>query len=156
MAAAWCCPWYHAGVARVVIDTNVLVAAVRSRRGASFQVLSRIGTGAFELAVSVPLMLEYEDAMMRQLSSSPLNEADVRDLLDYVCGVAVHQEVFFLWRPFLRDAADDMIVELAVAAGCELIVTHNVRDFRGSERFGLRVVTPAAFLQELRGEKWVH
>jgi putative PIN family toxin of toxin-antitoxin system len=144
------------GVARVVIDTNVLVAAIRSRRGASFQVLSLVGTDAFELAVSVPLVLEYEDAMMRHVTASSLNESDVRALLDYICSVAVHQEVFFLWRPFLRDAADDMIVELAVAAGCELIVTHNVRDFRGAERFGLRVVTPALFLQELRGEKWVH
>ena len=144
------------GVARVVIDTNVLVAAIRSRRGASFQVLSLVSTDAFELAVSVPLVLEYEDAMMRHVTASSLDESDVRDLLDYICSVAVHQEVFFLWRPFLRDAADDMIVELAVAAGCELIVTHNVRDFRGAERFGLRVVTPASFLQELRGEKWVH
>jgi predicted nucleic acid-binding protein len=133
----------------------VLVAAIRSRRGASFQVLSRVGTGACELAVSVPLVLEYEDAMMRHVAASLLSDADVRELLDYVCGVAVHQEVFFLWRPFLRDASDDMIVELAVAAGCEVIVTHNVRDFRGAERFGLRIVTPAAFLQELRGEKWV-
>ena len=118
--------------------------------------LSLVGTDAFELAVSVPLVLEYEDAMMRHVTASSLHESDVRDLLDYICSVAVHQEVFFLWRPFLRDAADDMIVELAVAAGCELIVTHNVRDFRGAERFGLRVVTPALFLLELRGEKWVH
>lgn len=141
---------------RVVIDTNVLVAAVRSRRGASFEILSRVGTGAFELAVSVPLVLEYEDALLRHAGASPLTEADVCDLLDYVCSVAVRQEVFFLWRPFLRDAADDMIVELAVAAGCEVIVTHNVKDFRGAERFGIRILTPAEVLRELRGQKWVH
>jgi predicted nucleic acid-binding protein len=139
-----------------VFDTNVLVAAVRSRRGASFELLSRVDTGAFELAVSVPLVLEYEDALLRHVEASPLTEADVRDLIDYVCSVAVRQEIFFLWRPFLRHAADDMIVELAVAAGCEVIVTHNVRDFRGAERFGVRVVTPGKYLEELRGRTWVH
>jgi predicted nucleic acid-binding protein len=147
---------YHARVARVVLDTNVLVAAVRSRQGASFEVLSRVGTGMFEVAVSVPLVLEYEDALLRHVAATSLTESDIRDLLDYVCSVASHQEVFFLWRPFLRDVADDMIVALAVAAGCEIIVTHNVRDFRGAERFAIRVITPAQFLQELRGPKWVH
>jgi predicted nucleic acid-binding protein len=142
-------------VLRVVFDTNVLVAAVRSRRGASFELLSCIGTGSFALAVSVPLVLEYEDALLRHVAESPLTEADVGDLIDYVCSTAVRQEVFFLWRPFLRDPGDDMVVELAVAAGCESIVTHNLRDFRGAERFGLKVVTPGAFLGELRGEIWV-
>lgn len=108
------------------------------------------------MAVSVPLVLEYEDALLRHVAASPLTETDVRDLIDYVCSVAVRQEIFFLWRPFLRDAADDMIVELAVAAGCEVIVTHNVRDFRGAERFGVRVVRPGKYLEELRGRTWVH
>jgi predicted nucleic acid-binding protein len=139
-----------------VIDTNVLVAAVRSRRGASFEVLSRVGTGLFDVAVSVPLVLEYEDALLRHVAATPLTESDIGDLLDYLCSVAARQEVFFLWRPCLRDVADDMIVEVAVAAGCDVVVTHNVRDFRGAERFGIRVITPAQFLQELRGPKWAH
>lgn len=140
---------------RVVLDTSVLVAAVRSRHGASFELLSRLGTGTFEVAVSVALVLEYEDALLRHVPASPLDEGDVRDLIDYVCSVAIRQDVFFLWRPSLRDASDDLVLELAVAAGCEAIVTHNVRDFGGSEKFGVRVLTPGKFLHELRGGKWV-
>ncbi|HEV8433619.1 MAG TPA: putative toxin-antitoxin system toxin component, PIN family [Thermoanaerobaculia bacterium] len=140
----------------VVLDTNVLVAAVRSRRGASFELLSRLAEGEYEVAVSVSLVLEYEDALLRHVSSSPLTERDVRDLIDYICEVAVRQTVFFLWRPTLRDPGDDLILELAVAAKCDGIVTHNTRDFRGAERFGIRVLTPGKFLQDLRGGKWVH
>ena len=78
----------------------------------------------------------------------------MRNLIDYLCDVAAWQEIFFLWRPQLKDANDDLVLELAVAAGCERIVTHNVRDFEGSERFGVHAVTPAVFLQELRGSTW--
>jgi putative PIN family toxin of toxin-antitoxin system len=138
-------------VALVVLDTNVLVAAVRSRRGASFQLLSLIGIGAFEIAVSVPLVLEYEDALIRHLAATDLSEDDVRDIIDYMCSVAVRQEVFYLWRPVLKDPGDDLVLELAIAANCDAIVTHNIRDFAGLSRFGLRLLTPGEFLQELGG-----
>jgi predicted nucleic acid-binding protein len=137
----------------VAIDTNVLVAAVRSRRGASFEVLSRVGTGVFDIAVSVPLVLEYEDALLRHASASGLVASDVHDLVDYVCSVAVRQEIFFLWRPLLKDPNDDMVAELAVAAGCDAVVTHHVRDFAGIETFGLALLTPGMFLKQLRGVK---
>jgi putative PIN family toxin of toxin-antitoxin system len=136
---------------RVVLDTSVLVAAVRSRRGASFELISRLGTDAFEVAVSVSIVLEYESALLRHIAASPLNERDVRDLIDYVCDVAIRQEIFFLWRPFLRDPSDDLVLELAVAAHCDAIVTHNVRDFVGAEKLGVRVITPGRFVQEIRG-----
>ena len=138
---------------RVVVDTCVLVSAIRSRQGASFQVLSRIGTGVFDVAVSVPLVLEYEDALLRHAADSGLTPNDVRDVVDYVCSVANRQEVFFLWRPLLKDPNDDMVAELAVAAGCEAIVTHNLRDFVGIEKFGLVSSTPATFLKQIRGAK---
>ena len=134
---------------RVVLDTNVLVAGVRSRRGASFEVLSRVGT--FEVAISVSLVLEYESALLRQLPLLALDEREISNLIDYICDIAIRQEVFFLWRPFLRDPNDDLVLELAVASACDAIVTHNVRDFQGIEQFGMRVLTPGEFLQELRG-----
>jgi predicted nucleic acid-binding protein len=137
----------------VAIDTSVLVAAIRSRRGASFEVLSRIGTGVFDIAVSVPLVLEYEDALLRHASASGLVASDVHDLVDYVCSVALRQEIFFLWRPLLKDPNDDMVAELAVAAGCDAVVTHNIRDFAGIEKFGLALLTPGTFLKQLRGVK---
>ncbi len=141
-------------MSRVVLDTSVLVAAVRSRRGASFELLSRLTEKAFEIVISVPLVLEYESVLLRHVAASTLEENDVRDFVDYICEVADRQDVFFLWRPFLRDAGDDLVLEVAVAAQCDAIVTHNVRDFVGAERLGVRVVTPGEFLRLLRGEKW--
>jgi predicted nucleic acid-binding protein len=141
---------------RVVLDTSVLVAALRSRRGASFELISSLGTGAFDVAVSVPLVLEYEGALLRHVAASPYTESDVRTLIDYICDIAVQQEVFFLWRPLLHDPGDDLVLELAVAARCEAIVTHNVRDFRGVEKFGIGVLRPGRFLQQVRGQTWVH
>jgi hypothetical protein len=68
--------------------------------------------------------------------------------LDYLCSVATRREIFFLWRPFLRDREDDLVLELAVEASCDFIVTYNKRDFEGAEKFGIRVVTPKEFLEE--------
>jgi putative PIN family toxin of toxin-antitoxin system len=135
----------------VVLDTSVLVAAFRSRRGAAFRLLSRVATGDFDIAVSVPLVLEYEDVLLRQLADTSLSESDVHDMLDYLCKMARRQEIFFLWRPLLRDPKDDLVAEVAVAAGCDAIVTYNRRDFAGIERFGIRVLTPAELLRETGG-----
>ncbi len=132
----------------VVLDTNVLVAAIKSRRGASFAVLERVGTGVFDIAVSVPLVVEYEHAMVRERGAVPA--VAVRDIIDYVCKVAVRQPIFFLWRPFLRDPADDMVAEVGFAAGAKAIITHNRRDFVGVESLGLAVLSPHELLKRTR------
>jgi putative PIN family toxin of toxin-antitoxin system len=134
---------------RVVLDTNVLVAAVRSRRGAAFAVLSRVGQRQFDIALSVPLVLEYEEALLRQLRETGLRKSDVEAILDYLCRVGRHQEIHFLWRPRLPDPEDDMVLELAVAAQCEAIVTFNKRDFDGAGEFGVRVIGPVDLLREI-------
>ena len=133
----------------VVLDTDVLEAALRSRRGASFAIVSRIGTGAFDIAVSVPLILEYESVLTRQAVELKRSPEAINDLIDYVCQVAKKQRIFFLWRPFLSDPDDDMILELAVAAGCDAIVTHNLKDFRRSSELGMAVVSPGDFLRQI-------
>jgi predicted nucleic acid-binding protein len=133
----------------VVLDTNVLVAGLRSRRGASFQVLARVGTGAFDVAVSVPLVLEYEDALLRNLPATGLVDSDIGDIVDYICSVARRHSIFFLWRPLLRDPKDDMIAEVAIAAGCDAIVTFNRRDFTPVAAFGLQLWTPAELLRRI-------
>ena len=133
----------------VVLDTNVLESAFRSRRGASFAVLSLVGTGRFEIAVSVPLVLEYEEVLLRRAGEAERTEESVRDVLDYLCSVGRRQPIFFRWRPTLPDPSDDMVLELAVAAGCHAIVTHNRRHFRGVRQFGLRVLSPGDFLGEI-------
>ena len=136
----------------VVLDTNILVAAVRSRRGASFRLLSLVGTSRFEICLSVPLVLEYEEALLRQVPTSTLTQRDVRDLVDYLCSVGHAQEIFFLWRPRLRDPKDDLVLELAVAAGCDAIITFNQRDFAGASSFGIQILRPGEFLATL-GER---
>ena len=134
---------------KIVIDTNVLIAVLRSKREASYLLLSLIDSGKFVVHISVPLVLEYEDVAKRQLSDLILTEQDVNDILDYFCNVAVHQSIFYLWRPVLRDPKDDMVLEVAVAAECEYIVTFNVRDFAGSEQFGIQIIPPKVFLQQI-------
>lgn len=136
---------------RLVLDTNVLVSALRSRRGASFRLLSRVGTDRFDAVVSVPLVLEYEDAMLRAALAVGLPPEVVEDILDYLCAVAECREVFFLWRPCLKDPGDDMVLEVGVAGECDAIVTFNPSEFLGIEKFGLRVLRPAQVL-ELIGE----
>jgi putative PIN family toxin of toxin-antitoxin system len=133
----------------VVLDTNVLIAALRSRRGASFRLLSLVGTGRFDIALSVPLVLEYEGVANRLLPELGMSVGDVGDILDYLCSVAIHRPVFFLWRPTLPDPKDDMVLELAVDAGAPVIVTFNKRDFVGTERFGIGVLTPREYLQQI-------
>lgn len=134
---------------RVVLDTNILVAALRSNRGASFRLVSEIDSGRFEICVSVPLVLEYEAVLCGQARALGLPRRDVSDFLDYVCSVARRQSIFFLWRPQLRDPGDEMVLEAAVAAGCQYIVTFNKRDFESGRPVPVRVVTPQEFLQTI-------
>lgn len=134
----------------VVLDTSVIVAAWRSRRGASFQIVSRLGQGLFDIVISVPLAIEYDSAIRRNRGAGALTEEDGQVFVDYICGVARRQSIFFLWRPLLRDPNDDMVAEVAVAAESDTIVTHNVRDFAGVHKFGIEVVAPGEFLGKLR------
>ena len=106
-----------------------------------------LGRNLFEISISVPLVLEYEEAAKRISREVGLTHRDIDDLLDYLCGVGDRRQVFFLWRPFLKDPGDEMVLELAVEAGCDYVVTYNVRDFAGAERFGVRVVKPQEFLR---------
>jgi len=133
---------------KIVIDTNVLFSALRSRHGASFKLLSLLPNDKFSKVISVPLIFEYEDALKR-LESHAVTEQDIGGFVDYLCEIGNHQEIFFLWRPFLPYPNDDHVLEVAVAAGCDAIITYNKRDFRGVERFGLRVLDPRELLSEI-------
>ena len=131
---------------RIILDTNVLYAGLRSSAGASFQLLRLLGTGRFHTVITVPLLLEYEQI----LSTVPgLAKDDTDSALDYLCSISTHQQVYFHWRPTLPDPGDDLVLEAAVAGGCGDIVTFNVRDFQGAERFGIRILTPVQFLRQI-------
>ena len=131
---------------RVVLDTNVLISALRSQKGASFKVVNQIGKRLFQLSVSVPLVLEYESAAKRINKLLGLRYSDIDDILDYICKVAEHRDIYYLWRPFLKDPKDDMVLEVAVESESEFIVTHNIRGFAEVEQFGLEAITPRQLL----------
>lgn len=134
---------------RVILDANVLIAALRSRRGASFKVLNLVGSGRFQLSVSVPLVLEYESATKEMRRALGLSHSDIDDIIDYICLVAEHREIFYLWRPCLKDPMGDMVLEVAVESESDFIVTHNIKHFIGSENFGVKAITPRQFLEEI-------
>lgn len=136
---------------RIVLDTNVLVAATRSRQGASFELLSLLPDAGFQIALSVALYTEWQDVMTRPEHLPPgMGPDDALGFLRYLASVAHLQEVYYLWRPFLRDPDDDMVLECAVASGSRYLVTHNLRDFQRITELGVQPVTPAQFLALLR------
>ncbi len=129
-------------------DTSVLVAAVRSRRGASFALVSEIPSPRFEICLSIGLYAEWQDVLTRPEHLPPGQSSDnALGFLRYLAAQAWLQDIFFFWRPFLPDPNDDMVLELAFAANCPYIVTPNIRDFRGCEQLGVQAVTPRHFLK---------
>ena len=134
---------------RIVLDTNVLYAGLYSADGKSHQLLKAIAGGKVRIALSTPLLFEYEDVLKRNQPMLGLSHTEVEAILDNLCAQADFQSVYFLWRPCLPDAKDDMVLELAVAAQVPCIVTFNAKDFRPAARFGIDVITPKTLLLEL-------
>ena len=114
---------------RVVLDTTVLVAASRSRNGASYQLMSMLPSREFEIALTVALYTEWQAVLTRPEHMPPGITAEAAlGFLRYLTSLAHLQDVYFLWRPFLRDPDDDMVLECAVASGSEFIMAHNMQD----------------------------
>ncbi|MDO9572028.1 MAG: putative toxin-antitoxin system toxin component, PIN family [Hydrogenophaga sp.] len=136
---------------RIVLGTNVLVAATRSRNGSSFELLSLLPDPRFQIALSVALYTEWQDVLSRPEHLPPgMQPEDARGFLRYLASIAHLQDVYYLWRPFLRDPDDDMVLECAVASGSRYLVTHNLRDFRKITQLGVEPLTPTEFLARLR------
>ncbi len=131
----------------IVINTCVFISALRSRNGASFKLLTLLDSSKFEFHLSVPLVLEYESVAKRISRSIGLTHSDIDDVIDYICTTGNHRKVHFLWRPNLKDPSDDFVLELAVESECKYIVTHNIRDFLGSEKFKIKAITPQELLR---------
>ena len=136
-----------------VLDTNVIYAALRSDRGASYQILIALEQQRFQMVLGTTLLLEHEDILKRPDSQLAITHTEIGVVLDYFCSVALQQSVHWLWRPWLKDPKDDHLLELAMAASCPLIVTRNTKDFKNISLFGISVVTPAAFLNLIGGDK---
>lgn len=130
----------------VTIDTNVIIGALKSKRGASYQLLMSLVDGAFVSNVSVPLFIEYESVAKRSGLIVGLTDGEIDSILDYVLSQSHIQKIFYLWRPCLKDPKDDLVLEVAVKSQSEYIITFNIKDFVGSEKFGIEVVTPYEFM----------
>jgi putative PIN family toxin of toxin-antitoxin system len=127
----------------LILDTDVLVAAVRSPKGASAELLRLLQAGRVQVAASVALFVEYEATCTRaeHLLAGGWQQQDVLDLLDRLAALVTHTEIHYMWRPQVRDAADDMVLEAAVNARADAIVTFNTKDFGDAPmRFGIEVL----------------
>jgi predicted nucleic acid-binding protein len=134
------------------MDTDVLVAAVRSDRGASRVLLTAVLERRYRVLASVPLMLQYESVLTRSehLIAAGVSEGDVQVLLDAIVLVATPVRISYLWRPMLPDPDDDLVLETAVNGQAEVLVTFNRRHFEpAAARFGTEILAPAEAVRRL-------
>ena len=136
---------------KIVIDTNVFITALRSKKGASFKLLFETSRDKYESNISPALIFEYESIAKRNLNNLKIREEQIDSILDMICKTSNKCEIFFLWRPQLRDPKDDHILELAIESQSKYIITYNKKDFKGIDKFGIEVLTPKEYL-ELIGE----
>lgn len=138
---------------RLILDTDVMVAALRSGNGASRQLLMSAFDRQIELLVSVPLMVEYEAVLTRteHLDAAGLTAIQVNELLDALVTVAIPVRLKFLWRPKLKDPADEMVLETAVNGGADRLVSFNIRHLAAAAaEFGIRVLQPREAWKECK------
>jgi putative PIN family toxin of toxin-antitoxin system len=138
---------------KIVLDTNVLVMALRSRRGASFRLLSELPAKDFQIVLTIPLYTEYQDVLSRpEMLELGYTSNDMKELTRYLASISHKQEIYYLWRPWLKDPKDDMVLEAAFASQSEYIVTYNTKDFVGKsieKSFDIKPVNAKEFLMEL-------
>jgi len=127
----------------IVIDTNVLLSAMYSNKGASYKLLSIIDSDKFTVNISTTLIYEYEEILKLK---SGLEIKYIDSILNYICAIAKKNKIFYLWRPKLKDSDDDFLLELAVKSN-SIIITLNGKDFKPASEFNLKVMTPKEFLQ---------
>jgi len=134
------------------MDTDAVVAAMRSPTGGSAAILRAARRGEVTLIATVPLAIEYEAVCSRRehITSAGFGPAELTVFLDAIVGLLDPADVWFLWRPQLRDPGDELVLEAAVNGRADAIVGFNRRDFGGApERFGITFMTPGEALRRL-------
>jgi|SRR5579859_3519939 len=138
---------------RVVLDTSVVVAALRSRKGAGNAILRLVAERKIKLLATPPLFLEYEEVLKRseQRLVHGLSTEQVDEFLAELAALIEPVDSHFLWRPQVRDVSDEMVLEAAVNGEADALVTYNVSDFaEAAPRFGIRVLRPADILKRVK------
>lgn len=133
-----------------VIDTNVILSALQSNKGKSFELISKISEDIFDFAISVPLILEYEAVLKNKLNRTIFTDSDIEDFINYLCKVGIKTKLFYLWRPYLKDPFDDHVLEVTIQSNASTIVTYNKKDFKEAENLGIKILTPKEFLETLQ------
>jgi putative PIN family toxin of toxin-antitoxin system len=133
---------------QLIIDTNVLISGLRSNQGASYQLLTRLKDDRWQTNISVPLILEYETLLYREATVLQISSSTIDRILNDICAISNHHEIFYIWRPAVKDPNDDFLVDLAVKAQADYIITYNQKDLLSSAtQFGFSIITPKDFLQ---------
>ena len=128
---------------KIVIDTNVLIAATRSTEGVSFRFMEIVLRGRFEVQISTPLLLEYEEILERK-TTLPLIQ--IERLLSRIHDISVCHDIYYLFRGILPDDDDAMVLEVAIKSNAQYIVTYNTRDFKEAAAYGISAITPKDIL----------
>lgn len=141
---------------RVVFDTSLIVSAVRSQSGASYALLAALPHPRYQICLSVALYMEWQAVLSRPEHMPPGQTTQTtRGFLRYLASIAHLQDVHYLWRPFLRDPTDDMVLELAIASQARYIVTHNLRDFDRTISMGVVAISPGDFFQRIQSGEFL-
>ncbi len=132
---------------QIVIDTNVILAGLRSKKGASYKLLSILNDQRFQINISTTLIFEYEEVLKREQQQISLTNEDIDDIINGICYLANHHEIFYIWRPLAKDKDDDFLIDLECQA--QFIISYNNKDLKPIEKFGISILTPKQFLQLL-------
>ena len=132
---------------QIILDTNILIAAFRSKRGAANLLLDKLNDSRWRVNVSTPLLLEYEDVLKRSEMNDFISATNADIFLDGLCAIAENHDIFFLWRLLAKDPNDAFILELAVRVNADFIITYNAKDFPAAADFGIKLATPKEFLE---------
>jgi putative PIN family toxin of toxin-antitoxin system len=135
---------------QIVMDTSVLIAGLRSKSGVSNAFLRLLNDPRVKFHISNALLFEYAEIMQREQAALGLTDQDIDDVLDGFCTLAETHYRVFPWRPISSDPDDDFVLELALSARVDCLVTYNFRDLQFVEQYGIKVMTPRQVLEMMR------